>query len=184
MLTATGLASMFGGPPLAIPFLFDLLQLPQDLFQLFVTVDVLASRFGTLLAAMHIVTIALVGTFALHGRVRLRLLPLARFIGITIALLAIALIGIRVFYTYVVVAPFTRAEVLRGFQPLANPQPAKVYTKLPTGLGQAGQKPTSLAQIRDRGVLRICYVPNDFPSAYFNNADPPRIRWRSVRDSC
>jgi proton glutamate symport protein len=117
MLTATGLASMFGGPPLAIPFLFDLLQLPQDLFQLFVTVDVLASRFGTLLAAMHIVTIALVGTFALHGRVRLRLLPLARFIGITIALLAIALIGIRVFYTYVVVAPFTRAEVLRGFNP-------------------------------------------------------------------
>ncbi len=61
---------------------------------------------------MHIVTIALVGTLALQGRVRLRLLPLARFIGITVALLAIDLIGIRVFYTYVVVAPFTRAEVL------------------------------------------------------------------------
>jgi Na+/H+-dicarboxylate symporter/ABC-type amino acid transport substrate-binding protein len=175
VISGAGLASLFGGPVLALPFLFDLLQLPQDLFQLFVTVDVVASRFGTLLAAMNIVTIALIGTFALQGRIRLRLLPLARFIGVTVALLAVALIGIRLFYTFVVVAPFTKAEALRGFQLLATPQPNKVYTKLPPGFGQAGGEPASLAQIRDRGVLRVCYLPHDFPSAYLNNEDPPQL---------
>ncbi len=50
-----------------------------------------------------------------------------------------------------------------------------MYTKLPPGLGQGGGKPASLAQIRDRAVLRICYVSKDFPSAYFNNADPPQL---------
>ena len=175
VISAAGLASLFGGPVLALPFLFDLLKLPQDLFQLFVTVDVVASRFGTLLAAMTIVTIALVGTFALQGRLRLRLLPLARFLGVTVALLAITLIGIRLFYTYVVVAPFTKAEALAGFQLLATPQPARVYTKLPPGFGQTGGGPASLAQIKERGVLRVCYLPKDFPSAYFNNANPPQL---------
>jgi Na+/H+-dicarboxylate symporter/ABC-type amino acid transport substrate-binding protein len=175
VISGAGIASMFGGPVLALPFLFDLLKLPQDLFQLFVTVDVVASRFGTLLAAMTIVTIALVGTFALQGRIRLRLLSLARFIGVTVTLLAVALIGIRLFYTYVVVAPFTKAQALRSFQLLASPQPTKVYTKLPPGFGQAGGEPASLAQIKDRGVLRACYLPHDFPSAYLNNADPPQL---------
>jgi Na+/H+-dicarboxylate symporter/ABC-type amino acid transport substrate-binding protein len=175
VISAAGLASLFGGPVLALPFLFDLLQLPQDLFQLFVTVDVVASRFGTLLAAMNIISIALIGTFALQGRIRLKLLPLARFIGVTVALLAVALIGIRLFYTYVVVAPFTKAEALAGFQLLATPQPAKVYTKLPSGLDQAGGAPASLARIKERGVLRVCYLPHDFPSAYLNNADPPQL---------
>jgi ABC-type amino acid transport substrate-binding protein len=75
----------------------------------------------------------------------------------------------------VVVAPFTKAEALRGFQLLATPQPNKVYTKLPPGFGQAGGEPASLAQIRDRGVLRVCYLPHDFPSAYLNNEDPPQL---------
>ena len=175
VVSGAGLASMFGGPVLALPFLFDLLKLPQDLFQLFVTVDVVASRFGTLLAAMTIVTIALVGTFALQGRIRLRLLPLARFIGLTVTLLAVALIGIRLFYTYVVVAPFTKDQALRSFQLLATPQPAKLHTKLPPGFGQAGGEPARLAQIEDRGVIRVCYRPHDFPSAYLNNADPPQL---------
>jgi Na+/H+-dicarboxylate symporter len=57
-LTVAGIASLFGGTVLALPFLFNLLRLPSDLFQVFVTGDVIASRFGTLLAAMHIIAIA------------------------------------------------------------------------------------------------------------------------------
>ena len=175
VISAAGLASLFGGTLLALPFLLDLLQLPQDLFQLFFTLDVVTRRFGTLVAAMNIITIALIGTFALQGRIRLRFLPLARFIGVSVALLAVVLIGIRLFYTYVVVAPFTKAEALAGFQLLETPQSARVHTKLPPGFGQAGGRPANLAQIKDRGVLKVCYQPHDFPSAYLNNADPPQL---------
>ena len=67
-LSIAGIASLFGGTVLALPFLFDLLRLPSDLFQVFITVDVIGSRFGTLLAAMHIIAIALIGTYAIRGR--------------------------------------------------------------------------------------------------------------------
>jgi Na+/H+-dicarboxylate symporter len=95
-IATAGLASLFGSTPIAIPFLLDLLQLPQDLFQVFLTVDVIGSRFGTLLAAMHIITIALIGPFALQGALRVRTLPLLRTAGMSVALVAAALIGIRV----------------------------------------------------------------------------------------
>jgi Na+/H+-dicarboxylate symporter/ABC-type amino acid transport substrate-binding protein len=175
LISAAGLASLFGGTVLALPFLLDLLRLPQDLFQVFVTVDVLGSRFGTLLAAMHVVTIVLVGTFALQGRLRLRLLPLARFMGITAALLLVALTGIRAFYTYGFVAPFTKAQALKGLQLLINPQPAKVYDAAPLLQHQPGQKPANLTQIRDRGLLRVCCGFRDFPSVFYNKANPPEL---------
>jgi Na+/H+-dicarboxylate symporter len=111
-LSIAGIASLFGGTVLALPFLFDLLRLPSELFQVFITVDVIGSRFGTLLAAMHIIAIALIGTYALQRAVKLRLVLLLRFAAVSIALIAAALIGIRAFYTYVYVEPYTKDEML------------------------------------------------------------------------
>lgn len=174
-LVGSGLASLFGGTILAIPFLLDLLELPQDLFQIFVTVDVLGSRFGTLLAAMHIGAIALIGTLALEGRATVRFVPLVRFAGITAVLLAVTLIGIRAFYTYVVVAPYTKDQALKGKHLLVDPQPAVVYSEVPPDLKEAGDIPTSLAQIQQRGALRVCYLPDDYPAAFNNDETPPDL---------
>lgn len=170
LVVGAGLASLFGGTVLAIPFLLDLLKLPQDLFQVFVTVDVLGSRFGTILGVMTIVTIALIGTYALQGRTSLRVIPLLRFAGITVALLAGALIGIRAFYTYVVIAPYTKDQALRALHLLVDPQPATVLREIPAKLERAAQGPASLTQITKRGMLRVCYPPEDYPSSFFNES--------------
>jgi Na+/H+-dicarboxylate symporter/ABC-type amino acid transport substrate-binding protein len=175
LLSIAGLASLFGGSVLAIPYLLDLLQLPQDLFKLFVTVDVLGSRFGTLLAAIHIVAIALIGAFALQGRARPRFWPLVRFTGISVVLFAVTLLGIRAFYTYALVAPYTKDQALKGLHLLVNPQPAKVYLDAPPLEKTEGKEPASLAEIKERGVLRVCYSPDDYPSAFLNSEDPPQL---------
>jgi len=170
VVVGAGLASLFGGTVLAIPFLLDLLKLPQDLFQVFVTVDVLGSRFGTVLGVMTIVTIALIGTYALQGQTRLRVVPLIRVAGITVGLLAGALIGIRAFYTYVVVAPYTKDQALRALHLLVDPQPATVYKEVPDKLVRVAAGPSSLTQITKRGVLHVCYLAEDYPASFFNDA--------------
>jgi Na+/H+-dicarboxylate symporter len=168
LVIGAGLASLFAGPILAIPSLLDLLRLPQDLFQLFVTIDVLGSRFGTLVAIMTIAATALVGAIALDGRVRLRVLPLVQFAAVTGALLACALIGIRAFYSYVVVAPYTKDEALQELHLLADPQPAKVYRDIPPEIEAAANGPAGIAQIQARGILRVCYLNDNFPYSFFN----------------
>jgi Na+/H+-dicarboxylate symporter/ABC-type amino acid transport substrate-binding protein len=167
-LAMAGVASLFGGTVLALPFLFDMLRLPADLFRVFITVDVIGSRFGTLLAAMHIIGIALIGTYALQGAIRLRLVPVLRFAAISVGLVACAVFGIRAFYTYVYVEPYTKDQLLASMHRIKKSQPNTVYREAPPDILEESGPPLTLAEIKQRGVLRACYALNDYPSAFFN----------------
>src|SRR5207302_292215 len=104
-LSIAGIARLFGGTVLALPFLFDLLRLPSDLFEVFVTVDA---------------------------------------------------------------EPYTKDEMLASLHLIKNPQPHTVYREPPEEiLGESGP-PLSLGGIKQRGVLRACYMMDDYPSAFFN----------------
>lgn len=124
---------------------------------------------------MHYATIGLIGTMALVGHIRLRWFRLLRVAVIGTALIVPILFGVRAFYNTVVVAPYTMADMLRSLRFLGTPQPAKLYTEVPEELILAGAKPASLAQIEKRGVLRVCYQPDEYPSAFVNNTDPPQL---------
>lgn len=169
-LVVAGLATLFGGTVLALPFLFDLLRLPADLFQVFVTVDVIGGRFATLLAAMHLVALALIGTYALRGAARIRPMPLLRWAVVSVALTAAALAGTRAFYTWVYVVPYTKDQLLASMHLIAPPQPHTVYREPPAEILREGEGPLPLAAIKQRGVLRVCNARDDYPSAYFNDA--------------
>ncbi len=168
VIAVAGLASLFGGTVLAIPFVLDLMRLPADLFQMFIIVNVIGSRFGALLAAMQLTTIALIGTYALKDRIRIKLLPVLRFIGISVAIIAVTLIGVRAFYTYVIVAPYTKDQMLKGLHLLEESQPAKVYRELPRVTPETHEPGTGLARVKQSGTIRVCYALEDYPAAFFN----------------
>lgn len=165
-IAGAGLAALFGSTILALPFLFDLLQLPADLFQVFMTVDVIGARFGTLLAGMHLIAIALIGAYALRGRLQVRPLALLRFSAISVLLLFALLIGIRAFYTYVFVAPFTLDQELARMTLLEAPTPHQVYQEtMPQARAPAAN---ALARIQASERLQVCFRRRDYPSAFFN----------------
>ena len=161
-----GVASLFGGTALAIPFVLELAELSRDLFQVFLSVDVIISRFGTFVSAMHYATIAMIGTFFLRGIWRPRLWPLLRVVIVGVVLIAAVLVGVRAFYTYILVVPYTKDQALRGLQLLQRPQPAVVHREPPVEPEAAG--PRSYSQIIDSGVLRVCYLPGNYPLSFFN----------------
>lgn len=175
LLILVGVPSLFGGTLLTIPSLLDLLRLPNDLFQVFVSIDVIIVRFGALISVMHYATIGLIGTMALVGHTRLSWFRLARVAFLGTALIVPILFGVRTFYSTVIIAPYTMADMLKSLRFLGTPQPAKVYAEVPEGLILAGAEPASIAQIEKRGVLRVCYQPNEYPSAFVTNTDPPQL---------
>lgn len=174
-LILAGVPSLFGGTVLTVPFLLDLAGLPNDLFWLFLAADVINARFGTLLSAMHYAAVGLLGAIALAGGVRVRRVPLIRFVVISVVLLITGVLGTRAFYTHVVVAPYTRDDALRRLRLMGDVQPATVQTEEPGADVRPGQGPASLPQIKERGVLRVCYARNEYPSAFLNTADPPEL---------
>ncbi len=168
LMIGAGLASLFGGTVLAIPFVLELLRLPSDLFQLFLTVDVLGVRLAALLGSAHIVAITLISTYAIQGMTRVRIVPLLRFGIGSVALIAAALIGVRAFYGNVLVVPYTKDEALAGLFLLRQPHTATVFREPPVTPENATSGPRSLTEILDSGVLRVCYLPDSYPMAFFN----------------
>jgi hypothetical protein len=84
----------------SLPFLLRLLRIPADTFELFITIDVITSRFGTLLAAANTVVLALLAAFVMSGRLRIRWSRLAFFAAGSTILLAVTIVGARAFFTY------------------------------------------------------------------------------------
>lgn len=162
-----GFASLFGGPVLALPFLLDLLQLPSDLFHLYLTADVLSSRFGTSLAAVRLTVIALIGSCVMQGVARIRVIPLLRFGGVSVVLVVSALLGLQAFYTHLVVAPYTKADALAGLQLIRAPHDAIVH-KEPAPANTIPDQPRTFDQVQESGTLRVCYGPKSYPMSYFN----------------
>src|SRR3954467_7722874 len=113
-LLCAGLLTLFGSVNAAIPFLLDLLRIPADTFRLFVASAIVNARFGTLVAAVHTVTVAVIGTCAVTGTLRLDGRKLLRY-GVTTVLLTIGVLGgTRLLLQYALHAPYDKDQALTG----------------------------------------------------------------------
>src|SRR4030095_4206627 len=89
-----GIVSLFGSMNSAMPFLLDLARVPSDTFQLFLATGIVNSRFGTLAASMHMVVLALAGTYAFTGKLLFSPSRILRYCLITVVATGGTLAGI------------------------------------------------------------------------------------------
>jgi Na+/H+-dicarboxylate symporter/ABC-type amino acid transport substrate-binding protein len=167
-LFAAGVLSFFGSLNSAVPFLLDLFHLPADTFQLFLATGVINSRFGTLVAAMHTVTVAILGSLALAGAVQWRVRRLVPFAVVTAVLVVGTLGGLRLLFATVLKQDFAGAEIVYGMQPLFVGRASQLTTGPPPGPPTDTLEPDVLSGIRARGVLRVLILPDRMPYAFEN----------------
>ena len=99
----TGFFTFFGDPTVAIPFLLNLLQIPSHTFRFFLVADnMVGARFGTLLAAMYTLVLAVLGASAVRGLLRVSWPKLLRYGTITLVLTFGAIGATRWFFEYIV----------------------------------------------------------------------------------
>ena len=165
-LAATGLLTFFGSLNAAVPFLLDLFRIPADTFQLFLATAVVNSRVGSLVAAMHTVTVALLGACAIAGTLRFDRSKLIRFTVITLLLTVAIVGGTRAVFGGLLRPVYTRDKVLTGMHLLREPAEATVFRTAPAP-PPPDARPV-LDSIRARGVLRAGYFDDSLPFAFFN----------------
>ena len=164
-LAITGLVTSFGSLNSAIPFLLDQFRIPADTFQLFLASGVINSRFGTLVAAVHALVVALLGTCAMTGTLRWDRRRVVRYLVVTGVLTAIVIGGTRTLFARVMPQSYTKDQVLSSMHVR---QPAKaVVEREPADWSNGDSRPV-LESIRARGALRVGFLPNSVPFAYFN----------------
>ena len=163
---ALGLASFFGDVAVAIPFLLDALRIPADMFQLYLVSDVIISRFGTMLAAMHTLILTILGTLAMSGQLTVRWGKIMRYAAITSILCLATILGTRVFFTMTLEHHYSKDEILTQMHISRKLVPATIHTSPPPAVD--GVEQLRLEVIRNRGTLRVGYRPDFIPFSFTN----------------
>jgi len=167
-LGTTGLVVMFGNVNAAIPFLLDLVRIPSDTFQLFVTSGVINARFGTLVAAVHTVTVAIVGSCAVSGRVRFEAGKLARFGAATAALLLVTVGGLHALLAYELKTPYDKDQMLANMESIRDRGRARVFKAGEPAPPMPAVTTTVAERVRSRKILRVGYFDDSLPYVFTN----------------
>jgi Na+/H+-dicarboxylate symporter len=164
-LALTGLLTFFGSLNVAVPFLLDLFRIPADTFQLFLATGVINSRFGSLLAAVHTVAVALLGSAAIVGGLRFNPARVLRYLVITIVLSAATIGGLRMMFNTALKPAFAGEELIYSMRPLMAQQESRLIKQVDLGESVDGSVVDS---IKKRGVLRVGVLADRLPFVFVN----------------
>jgi Na+/H+-dicarboxylate symporter/ABC-type amino acid transport substrate-binding protein len=168
MFVFLGLVSFFGSVNVALPLLLDTLRIPSDLFQLYLATAIVTNRFSVLLTTMNNLVLSLLGACAVGGLLTLRWGRLVRNGVITLVLLALSVGGARAFFAHTVDTTYRKDEIIAGMQLLRFPGAATVYTSAPPAAPLPATQASRLEHIQTHKLLRVGYLPDNLPFAYFN----------------
>ncbi len=170
-LAIAGIATLIGSVNVAIPFLLDLMHVPADTFNLFLATGIVNSRFGALTSAMYMVTLALAGTYALTGRLRLSAPRVLRYALATVVLTGVTVAGLAASLRAMGAGEYNKDVVAMGMRFLRPPaKPAAVLSSLPEEpLPLPHAEASVLEAVRARGRLRVGYMPDAPPYSFFNS---------------
>ena len=165
-----GLFGYFGGPILATPFLLDLMELPRDMMQLFVASGVVTARMGDVLGVMHFVALATIATAASNGLFRIRWSRLFRGFALWGAIGLVSLMGVRVFLHATFQGQYSRSGTLSQMYLLEDPVDSILLEWDERKAPVASSDESLIEQIRNRGRLDACVIPNRVPFTFRNAA--------------
>ena len=169
-LAVSGLLAFFGSLNVAMPFLLDLFRIPSDTFQLFLATSVVNARFGTLVATMHTVAVAILGTWAMAGALRFDVRRLTRYAIVTLALTVVTVGSVRVLVGQMIGKGYEGNQIL-GRMRLGAGGPVPTLVPTPTLAGATTDSRPVLEQMRARGALRAGFLPDSLPFAYRNASE-------------
>jgi Na+/H+-dicarboxylate symporter len=167
-LLTTGLFTYFAKAQVALPFLMDLVEVPQDLFQLYIPTTLVNGKFDSAVGALSLFAFALVTAAAMAGRLRFDAVGLGRFALLSVAAVGVSLFVTRIGLDAIVDTTYTKAEALQAMHLSRSPPPTAVYTRVPPTGAYASRDLDPLERIRERRTLRIGYFQDRLPFTFFN----------------
>jgi Na+/H+-dicarboxylate symporter/ABC-type amino acid transport substrate-binding protein len=163
-LAINGLFSLFGSINIAVPYMLDSLQIPIDMFQLFMVTGVVVGRFGAMLAALHIIVLSVIGTLAIGGQLKITARGITRYVLTSCVCVFLLLLGLRFYFHLFVPAPEPQTTIIENIAAPALRVDTKVLSTVPA---PATPLPGNrLQEIVQRGVLHVGFRPRNLPCTY------------------
>ena len=150
--------------------MLNLMGLPDDMFQLFLTSDVLLGRLWTLFSALFSIALALFVALGMSGRMRWwPRLPLGYLVPTALATVAALLVS-GVVLERVIDHEYGEYDAFVDRDLIFGGAGAVQLGDTPSPLGAGDRAVPRLDIVRSRGSLRVGYLPDSLPYAFRNSA--------------
>jgi len=169
MFLGAGTLSSFVAPVVGIPFLMSLVQIPSDMFQLFVISTVYTDRIRVVLGAMHLFALTAIVTAILTGVFKINKTRLIRTGIVTAVLAIIGVVGIRLYLGQSFRDAYTADQALVKMHLMRGTAETKAYLDTPPTPLVIDPERSRLDQVRERGVLRVGFLRDSLPFAFVNS---------------
>jgi len=170
VVAVSGLMSLFAAVTIALPFLLDLMELPSDLFHLFLLAGLVCARFGSLVGAMHLFTFSTLTAAAMSGRLKPRSGPLLGSAVALVLVVGITIAGSRQYLANSLANAPQASKLLTGMALEGNPAPSVLVETISPNPVPLRQDQSRLSRIQERGVIRIGVFAGAMPFVFFNDA--------------
>lgn len=167
-LMLAGVSSYFAKAQVALPFLLDLVEVPQDLFQLYIPTTLINGKFDSMVGAMSLIAFALITMTAMAGQLRVEAGRLLRFGLVSALSLVLTVVSVGFVLARIVDTTDTKAEALRNLNLSRSVPPYQIHTDQPPPVDEASLALDSMQRVLDRRSLRVGYVENRVPFSFRN----------------
>lgn len=164
------LLSSFVAPVTGIPFLLNLLKLPQEMFQLFVISSVYTDRIRVVLGAIHLIVLTIITVKLTLGTLNINWKKTFRGILVGFALTIVTLIGTRYYLSFSLgesnqYNDFIHMKMAQKHEPKSIKSIDKLLND------SLYYKPVNqINTIKKRGVLRVGFLADKLPFAFTNDS--------------
>ena len=166
----TGVMTYFAKAQTALPFLMDRFEIPQDLFQLYIPTGIINGKFDSLVSAVNLIAFSLIGTGSLTGYLSFKPIRILRFLIITAGAFMLVVAGLTFLLGAIVDMSDPNKFAIRQMQLISDSKRIKVLDKDDPQFFETNiETNTTLAEIRERGVIRVGFDKDRYPFTFYND---------------
>ena len=166
-MASTGAISSFASPLVTMPYLLDEYQLPQDLMPLFILPGFITTRLADVVGVMHLMSLTVVVTLMLQGRLRLRWGRLVVTAGIVLLCLGVGGVAGR-WYLASTTLDYDLDERLLSLSLPSPHEKVVVFTSRQDVPSRPPHDGSTLERLKVEKVLRVGYHADHLPYSFFN----------------
>lgn len=179
-LVVVGIPSFFGSSKISVISLLNLMHLPADAFNLYISSGILRQAFVAPLSVISIFSFTTITIALTTNRARFRWKRAIGSFLVVLLLAALMIAGLNASFTYLLAGSYHGGDQIARIelpQDTAGNRPDQIVNT--TIYHQKEDVPAivpmdygikdEIRQIRERGVLRVGYNSNNIPFVFFNN---------------
>lgn len=179
-LIAVGIPDIFGSSKVSVISLLNLMHLPSNAYNLYISTGLMRQRFEAPLTSMSIFSFTTIGIAFLANKYRIRWKRVILVISLTLLFFALMLSGLKMGFALLLANSHHGNDLFSKIE-LPLDQDGKVWKEVvkttvylrpqdaPNLVPQHSAQVDEIKAIKNRGFLRVGYNSNNIPFVFFNS---------------